>query len=80
MKTSEMKNLSYSELQQRLAKAREELRILHFQAANKQLKNTGEVAEKRKEVAQILTVINNQRIGQSRPTTENKFLQIEGKK
>src|ERR687885_535656 len=51
-------NLAREELEQRLAETRRELFNLRFQHATGQLENTGQLKEVRKNIARILTVLN----------------------
>lgn len=72
MSVKELKSSNYQELQKRLAKAREELRSLRFQVASKQVKNFRQLRDKRREVAQILTFINQQKKKQNKAKVNNK--------
>ncbi|MCX7832102.1 MAG: 50S ribosomal protein L29 [Actinobacteria bacterium] len=57
MKTSELRNLTFEELQKKLKEARQELFNLRFQLATGQLKNYKKIKEVKKDIARILTVI-----------------------
>ena len=58
VKVAEVRELDVEELEQRLAATRRELFNLRFQHATGQLENTGQLKEVRKNIARILTVLN----------------------
>ena len=58
MKAAEVRELDIDELEQRLAQARRELFNLRFQHATGQLENTGQLQEVRRNIARLLTVLN----------------------
>jgi large subunit ribosomal protein L29 len=58
MKVAEVRELDVSQLERRLADTRRELFNLRFQHATGQLENTGQIKEVRKNIARILTVLN----------------------
>ena len=58
MKVAEVRELDVEELEQRLAATRRELFNLRFQHATAQMENTGQLKEVRKNIARILTVLN----------------------
>ena len=58
MKTAEVRELDVEELQKRVAETRRELFNLRFQHATGQLENTGQLKEVRKNIARLLTVLN----------------------
>ena len=58
MKVAEVRELDVSQLEDRLAATRRELFNLRFQHATGQLENTGQIKEVRKNIARILTVLN----------------------
>jgi large subunit ribosomal protein L29 len=58
VKVAEVRELDVEELEQRLAATRRELFNLRFQNATGQLENTGQLKEVRKNIARILTVLN----------------------
>ena len=58
MKVAEVRELDITQLEQRLADTRRELFNLRFQHATGQLENTGQIKEVRKNIARILTVLN----------------------
>ncbi len=58
MKVAEVRELDVEELQRRLADTRRELFNLRFQHATGQLENTGQLTQVRKNIARILTVLN----------------------
>ncbi|MCL6439385.1 MAG: 50S ribosomal protein L29 [Rubrobacteraceae bacterium] len=61
MKTAEIRGLDVEELEQRVAEARRELFNLRFQHATGQLKNTGQLREVRRNIARLLTVLNQKK-------------------
>jgi large subunit ribosomal protein L29 len=58
VKAAEVRELDAEELEQRLAATRQELFNLRFQHATGQLENTGQLKEVRKNIARLLTVLN----------------------
>jgi large subunit ribosomal protein L29 len=58
MKVAEVREMDVTQLEQRLADTRRELFNLRFQHATGQLENTGQIKEVRKNIARILTVLN----------------------
>ena len=58
MKVAEVRELDVTQLENRLAETRRELFNLRFQHATGQLENTGQIKEVRKNIARILTVLN----------------------
>ena len=62
MKAAELRELSYEELADKLAEAKEESFNLRFQFATNQLDNTARLAEVRREVARIATVMREMEI------------------
>ena len=58
MNVAEVRELDVEELQQRVAQTRRELFNLRFQHATGQLENTGQLKEIRKNIARLLTVLN----------------------
>ena len=58
MKVAEVRELDVDQLERRLADTRRELFNLRFQHATGQLENTGQIKEVRKNIARILTVLN----------------------
>lgn len=61
MKVAEVRELDVEELERRVAEARRELFNLRFQHATGQLENTGQIREVRKNIARILTVLNQKK-------------------
>ena len=61
MKATEARELDIEELEERLAATRRELFNLRFQHATGQLENTGQLKEVRKNIARLLTVLNQKR-------------------
>ena len=62
MKASDLRDLPYPKLAERLAEAKEELFNLRFQLATNQLDKTGRLRDLRREVARISTVMRQQEI------------------
>lgn len=61
MKVSEARELDVEELEQRVADVRRELFNLRFQHATGQLENTGQLKEVRRNIARLLTVLNQKK-------------------
>ncbi|MEX1003741.1 MAG: 50S ribosomal protein L29 [Acidimicrobiia bacterium] len=57
-----LRELSHVELEEKLAKSKEELFNLRFQLATNQLDNTSRLNAVKKEIARILTVMREQEI------------------
>ena len=62
MKASDLRDLPYEKLEERLTEAKEELFNLRFQLATNQLDNTARMRSVRREVARIATVMREQEI------------------
>lgn len=60
MKFKELQEKSKLELKKLVASNREKLRDLNFKVANKQVKNLSIRKEVRKEIARILTILNQE--------------------
>ena len=58
MKVAEVRELSLDELERRVAETRRELFNLRFQHATGQLENTGQLQKVRRNIARLLTVLN----------------------
>ncbi len=58
MKVAEVRELGVDELERRVVETRRELFNLRFQHATGQLENTGQLKQVRKNIARILTVLN----------------------
>jgi large subunit ribosomal protein L29 len=58
VKVAEARELDVEELERRLADTRRELFNLRFQHATGQLENSGQLKQVRKNIARILTVLN----------------------
>ena len=63
MKAAEARELDVEELQRRVAETRRELFNLRFQHATGQLENTGQLKEVRRNIARLLTVLNQKQRG-----------------
>lgn len=61
MDLKELKTKKESELHSLLAKWREELRELRFKVSNHQLKNVREIRNIRKNIAQVLSLLNSKK-------------------
>ena len=61
MKTSEIRNLKTEEVESKLADAREELRNFRFQQVNGQLTDSSQMRSKRREIARMLTILNERK-------------------
>ena len=57
MKINEIRDLSYDELVQKLADLKSELFTLRFQNSTSQLDNTSKIAEVKKSIAKVMTVM-----------------------
>lgn len=62
MKASELRDLPYEELREKLAESKEELFNLRFQWATNQLDNTARLKEIRRDIARIATTMREQEI------------------
>ena len=62
MNATEMRDLTYEELSEKLDESKEELFNLRFQMATNQLDNTARLRQVRREVARIATVMRQQEI------------------
>lgn len=62
MKASDLRDLPYDKLAERLAEAKEELFNLRFQLATNQLDKTARLSDLRREAARISTVMRQQEI------------------
>ncbi len=62
MRATELRDLPYEELKEKMADAKEELFNLRFQMATNQLDNTARLREVRRDVARIATVMREQEI------------------
>lgn len=58
MELKELKKKSKGELHALLAESRDRLRELRFKDANRQLKNVREIRTLKKEIAQVMTMLN----------------------
>ncbi len=64
MNALELRGMTYSELEEALSEAKEELFNLRFQLATNQLDNTTRISQVRKDVARIRTVMREQEIAE----------------
>jgi len=62
VKPADLRDMSYDELKDKLASAKEELFNLRFQVATNQLDNTARLRTVRREVARIATIMREQEI------------------
>jgi large subunit ribosomal protein L29 len=58
VKVAEVRELGVDELERRVAETRRELFNLRFQHATGQLENTGQLQRVRRNIARLLTVLN----------------------
>ncbi len=61
MKVAEVRELDIEELEKRVVDTRRELFNLRFQHATGQLENTGQINAVRKNIARLLTVLNQKK-------------------
>jgi len=61
MKTFEIKDLSDAELAKRIADERESLAHMKFQQATKQIENTAQLRLIRRDIARMMTVLNQRK-------------------
>jgi len=61
MKTSEIRNLKTEEVESKLADAREELMRFRFNQVNGQLTDSSQMRLKRREIARMLTILNERK-------------------
>ena len=71
MKTLDLRQLSYRELEEQLAEAKEELFNLRFQLITNQLDNTARITQVRRDVARIKTVMREQELAAWRAQQED---------
>ena len=62
MKASELRELPYEELHEKLVESKEELFNLRFQLVSNQLDNTTRLKQVKKDIARINTVMREQEI------------------
>ncbi|HKX76589.1 MAG TPA: 50S ribosomal protein L29 [Acidimicrobiia bacterium] len=62
MKAAELRELTFEELEEKMAEAKAELFNLRFQLATNQLDNTARLRLVRREIARIATVMREQEI------------------
>jgi large subunit ribosomal protein L29 len=62
VKATDLRDLPYDELKEKLGQAKEELFNLRFQMATNQLDNTARIRAVRREAARIATVMREQEI------------------
>ncbi|MBW7477487.1 50S ribosomal protein L29 [Paenibacillus oenotherae] len=63
MKASELRNLTSTEIEQKVAGFKEELFNLRFQLATGQLENPTRIRDVRKEIARAKTVLRERELG-----------------
>lgn len=61
MKVAEVREMDVQQLEDRIATTRRELFNLRFQHATGQLENTGQLKEVRRNIARLLTVLNQKK-------------------
>jgi len=62
MKASELRQKTEKELQRLLTEKRDKLRELRFDLVSGKVKNVGEIRKIRRNIARILTIINEKKI------------------
>ena len=62
MTSEQIRKLSDEELQEELSKSRQELMVLRFTAAAKQLANPNQLKEMRRQVARLMTIQTERKI------------------
>ena len=62
MKVKELREKNIEELKKLLAEKREVVRKLRFDVATKQVKNTRQARNEKKDIARIITLINEEKI------------------
>ena len=62
MKASKLKELTIQELEQKLIESREKLFQLRLDNNSGQLKNTSQIRQLKKDIARILTVMNEEKL------------------
>ena len=58
MKTTEIRELSVADLEKKLKELKEELFNLRFQHAINQLENPHKIADVKKDIARVMTILN----------------------
>jgi len=71
MKTSEIRELSYQELQDNIVEKAEELANLKFQLALHQLDNTAKVKTARREYSRMKTILKEHELGVRKLADQN---------
>jgi large subunit ribosomal protein L29 len=69
---TELRNLSQSDLADKLGEAKEELFNLRFQAATGQLESHGRLRTVRRDIARIYTVLRERELGITDPVEDEK--------
>ena len=59
MKVSEIREMTSEQLNNKLKELKEELFNLRFQLASNQLENTSRIGEVKKDIARVMTVLND---------------------
>ena len=75
MKIAELRKLDIEKLNEKLTETRNKNRELRFSIANNQLKNVRELRVVKKDIAKILTVLNEKRV-----VSEDKSQEIKEEK
>lgn len=66
MKASEIRALSQDELMKKLKELKEELFNLRFQHAINQLENPHKIEDTKRDIARVMTIMHEQKLGLSR--------------
>lgn len=64
MKIRELRNKNIEELKKLLIEKKEEVRKLRFDVATKQVKNTRQIRNSKKDIARVETLINEEKINE----------------
>ena len=75
MKAVELREMTYTELLERLGGSKEELFNLRFQLATNQLDNTTRIRQVKREIARIRTVMSEQEISAWRRQQEEALVE-----
>ncbi|MBT4849630.1 50S ribosomal protein L29 [Candidatus Parcubacteria bacterium] len=70
MKIQEIKKLEMDKLHEKLAELRNKSRELRFSIANNQLKKVRDLRDVKKDIAKILTILNEKRIAKESKTNK----------
>ena len=77
MKTKEIRELTDEDLQSRTRDLKQQMMHLRIQKATGQLENKGAIGHLKTEVARILTILQERRLGIRQPATNGAVTQAE---